>query len=174
MGDYAYGEIQLGGKINQENGRKLIGLLSGEEALSVYRERIVESGDCLADFVDAGGKLSFTSDRARNGEFADIEQFCKANGLSFIRTSDAFGEWDAEMVVHTPESTNTFIVNANGAIMVHSDYIKQIKQKLELPMRSSITASYLARSMGNAIAEVIDLLDKLCPPEIEIPKFESC
>ena len=89
MADCFWGSIEIGGSLPRSKVK---------DFLKAIKEDVVEEVD--SDFIEENmdeETLSFEDDQARKGEFGDTESFCTDNGLSFVRQSDAYSEYSAEV-----------------------------------------------------------------------------
>jgi hypothetical protein len=61
-----------------------------------------------------GHMLDLSYSQAAYGQFADLEEFCAANGIAFDRHSDGHDEYDAEICRYRPGMRDAFVSYASG------------------------------------------------------------
>ena len=119
MSDHFPGSIEIGGELPRAKLEEFIAALTndGPGLGAVYEEggateeeyrRFIENDESRT------GSITFSDPEARYGMFDNIEPFCAANDLVFVRRSSSHHEFDAELVWSTPNLDNHVTVWANG------------------------------------------------------------
>jgi len=163
MADNAWAEITIGGNLIAEKVGDLTKILNNECGY------LLEEDKTLNDHLYQGN-LYFENSEAANGEFKELEEFCKENKLSFIRTSDAFYNW--------LNSNNRAIITVN-TIKEILEVLKSIPTIEEAPLyinendEKGILSKYLLEHRKvDPVAYMKKRIEDLCPTVPELPPFK--
>jgi hypothetical protein len=132
MSDYFPGSIEIGGKVPKALAQELVdavvnaGAAEGDDWGGEGWEPETPE-DLLKSAKESGGTLRLCNDQARYGEFDELEEFCRLNGIAYSRHSDAKYEYDAENVEFRPgmEGPETFFSNSSSNVQISQDEIKR-------------------------------------------------
>ena len=191
MSDRFSGEIWIGGQVSRPktgyccerdapsvlNG--LIGEIDAAGVSHAWGDAFVSVSCCgplseteLLQYLD-DGLLYFCNDQAVNGEFQELEGFCRENGIPFRRVSNHYCEYDAEEVIFVPGHDEiTRIVGAGCKPLVDGDKVREVIKTLTESMNRRRVATSGSRPDGWLATHVLEPLKRLCPDIPTIPKFE--
>lgn len=161
MSDRLCGCITIGGQLKRADLDAFLAAVTGTGASHEWGE---------ADFAPANeqellegltdGRLVLRDDQARFGEFTELEEACRALGLSYQRHSEGKYEFDPEVVDWRPGMSEPLIrMGSNDdevTTFVRADYVRQAIDLLET---------------GGA-KRALALLREVCPTVSEVPVFE--
>jgi len=102
MADYMAAHIEIGGKLARCKLNKLLSLIE-ELSAEDYGSSALNQG-YLQTCADEKKPLALYDDQARYGEFAELEQFCIANNLTFKRHSSPKYEYEGQIRFFSPDS----------------------------------------------------------------------
>lgn len=82
--------------------------------------------------LEADGSIKFYGE-GRYGKFDDLEEFCVSHGLTFIRYSDAYAEYDADVEWWGPgmETTRNQTCDNEYNPTIRAAYIKDMMRDIE-------------------------------------------
>jgi len=203
MSDYFSGTIEIGGQLPASELPFFIQAINNETNLNLkeeIKEDIspkefldlldgTENIDDMQEIIQNGGSLRFFVSEARYGRFEDIESFCVRNGLTFIRYSEAYGEYEADIEWWQPGMEQSCIrfCDNYGHITIRAERIRETIESVkrfnpkEAPLYLNETApddvnAFLAKwSLKNewdAMEALKARLDYLAPRPPEVGKFE--
>jgi len=131
MGDYFSASIEVGGPMTKPTLDALVAAIvtdgpsigddygGGDPGEQEYR-------DAIAEAAAANEPLKLCDEQARSGTFESIEEFCEKNGLAFVRSSEAYCEFGAEIVWFQPGMKQTdFVVSVSGDACISVDDIRE-------------------------------------------------
>jgi hypothetical protein len=175
MSDNFCGQIWIGGKISSAVAEALIAEINRSEAplewgdAAVKLSSIAELHQCIeADSAESGHPvLRFRDAQAHNGVFEGLEMFCRDNGLTYVRDSEAHCEYPGEEVWWEPgmDGPDYRYVDPGTAPVITTESIWPVKELLEAALNNSSSWKKQVQSALNKLNE----LDK-SPPSL--PKFE--
>ena len=176
MADSYWAEIKIGGQLKKD----LV------EALTKILDELCLLGDenNPEDFV--GKVMSYEDCEASNGRFKELEEFCEANNLSYVRNTSDYDEYEACISWWTPENGNYTILDKECYQVLRTDTIKEaieatktIQSIESAPIYindTSILGVYAKYVMENNKLDAMDFLEKriaeLSPTPPELPVFE--
>ena len=130
MSDNWAASIEIGGSIPKVWVKNLVQHLVEDNAQLEWGPCAGDE-DLLAAIQEAsknGTTLTVYCDQARNGQFEETEKFLRHNNMSFRRHSDAYIEYDAEIVLywHDKFGTQDIVVPSNqeGHVFFSLPYLK--------------------------------------------------
>lgn len=128
----------------------------------------------LLQYLDNEGFLYFCNDQARNGEFWELEEFCRENNIPFRRISNHYCEYDGEEVIFVPGHDEiTRIVGANCKPLVDGDQVRKALEELDRANWESGPIEYGFLGVPEVrFRNAMESLKRLCPDIPTIPKFE--
>jgi hypothetical protein len=103
MADRFPAQIEIGGKISPDCLQDLFALASDENCTFNFDESITPF-ETFVGHIRQHKTLTLTDDEACYGTIEEIEQFCRAHHLTFVRHSDGRYEWNAELVWWSPQT----------------------------------------------------------------------
>lgn len=190
MSDRFAAQIWIGGKVSNterlypdDEGDKttilagLIAALNEDGASHDFGDTTIDPNctdwDQLAKYLDENFLLNLKCDQICNGEFAETEQFCIDNDISFDRWSDHYCEYDAENVYFRPGMSIPVMTYANSCEREVVDG-KCVRKGMDLV--NEFNANYNASDKASdwaKLEEGLRYLRDACPelpPKLE--KFE--
>ncbi len=110
MADRVSASIILGGTLSASDFTELVEII-GNEALSIDWE-----GEPFAPHQRVIGRpLSLCDHEVAWGRFAELESWCAAHGLPFVRSSGGYGnDWGPERVVSAADGTQVSYATTEG------------------------------------------------------------
>ena len=156
MSDRFNGQIWIGGEISRTKCHQddpetpiLCKLMSEINASGGSHEW----GDAQADIADEAGiaqyihddlgVINLKHDQARNGEFEELEDFCRENDIPYCRVSDSYCEYQAEEVWWLPGMA-TFeqrYLDADEKHIITAESLQPIKALLEAALSNILSAA---------------------------------
>lgn len=109
MAEYFQGNIEIGGRLCDDSRRELVDLVLAEGMMSDWGSDNLEEAQVFELIVEAiqGGKsLKLYSDGASYGRFESLEKFCKDEGLTYVRYSSGYDEFQPEVSWYGPGMDN--------------------------------------------------------------------
>ncbi len=173
MADCFPGEITIGGKVPAALLEEFLGELNSTGAkVGAYdgAEFVAKTAADLRQVLDESGRLFLASDRAPNGQFAELEDFCVRHGIPFDRHSDARHGFKAENVMYRPGMKRPAEVpNDSGDVLLRAETVRPLAKEVA----RLVTARLTQEKLLAAATRVIRHLYSLLPPEIEpLPRLE--
>lgn len=193
MADQIAGQIWIGGQVSRRlkvaKGScftVLEGLIGEINSANVSHAW----GDANADIEDDAGLLKyliedglgdgwlyFCDDEARNGEFEELEAYCRKNGIPFRRVSDSCAEYDAEEMLFIPPGWNTssgcdltWIVSASCNPVVDGEKVREALELFKTAIQR--TGGPILNHGSIPFQSAMGILRELCPEIPDLPKFE--
>lgn len=186
MADCFWGSIKIGGKINKKDlplflaALKYDCLISGEDP----KETDIEDAR-----DEDNGFLFFEDSEAHCGMFDRVEETCRNLGLVYVRQSDSYGEYDAELDWFDENRKEvTLLTDKEGWPIIRYQNLKELINALdklrtidEAPLlmeNGNNTEKKLAKyfmSAGDVPDPITYLkvyLNKAAPEEPTVPRFE--
>ena len=122
MGDRVSASITIGGRLPVALVDDFVSLLKAERLSTEWGGELFDREQLPQD-----EPLRLFAQEVRNGEIADVEDFCCANVLPFVRWSGASGSFDAEIVVWTGEGErHSFTADDNENIVLGADEARDL------------------------------------------------
>ena len=106
MADYFYGKISVGGTLKRADLPDFLDCVKHDYS----DEEVNNEKELLAH---TSGTLELSSTNARHGQYANIEEFCRAHDLSYHRSSEHYGEYTSERVTWSPGMLEPAVTPAN-------------------------------------------------------------
>lgn len=141
MSDHFPGEIHIGGPIPQAILQELI-RASASEGVSLEGYGGPDaSNDDLRKAFQEGAIVRLYADQARYGMFADLEKFLVKRRIHFDRSSEAFCEYNAEVVRYRGgKETVALPADQSGHVVLHWEEVLGILDDSSLNDRAKLDA----------------------------------
>jgi hypothetical protein len=174
MADRFPGEITIGGKVPATLLQEFLGELNSTSAkVGAYdgAEFVAKTAADLRGVLDENGHLFLADDRAPNGQFAELEDFCVRHGIPFDRHSDARHGFKAENVTYRPGMKRPAEMPSDdsGDALLRAETVRPIAKELARLVTTKLTREKVLAAAKKVIRHLYSLL----PPEIEpLPPLE--
>ena len=131
MADTFPGKIEIGGLVPQKCVEELIGEIV-ETCGSLDEYGLPEvTQDQVQQALREKCVLTLCHEQARYGEFEELEGFLLENGIHFNRHSNAYCEFDAEMIFYRGDDVSWFPSTQPGELLLlHSDVAEILQKKI--------------------------------------------
>ena len=128
MADYMAAHIEIGGKLARCTLNELLSLieeLSAEDYWSSFPNQ-----EYLQKCTDENKPLALYDDQARYGEFAELEEFCIANNLTFKRHNSPKYDYEGQIRFYSPDSGDKIIgATDDGELYLKLSELKEYHDK---------------------------------------------
>ena len=171
MADRFPAEIYIGGKVPESKITNLILEINSQCVRSAYGNAIVEIADPEEDFqkakselleylLDERGFLFFCDDKARWGEFDDLERFCAMNEIDFTRSSSGYYEHSAEMAEYRKgmDDVCSCMATEQGNKLIQADVVQDLLDTTEVFEKNPGNAYHYQDKILEAREEVIKVM----------------
>ena len=129
MADYFPGKIEIGGVVPRHCVEELIAeIVETKASLDEYCQAEVTE-EALKNAIEKKKILTLCQDQARYGEFEELEGFLLDNGIHFNRHSDAYYEFDAEMIFFRGDDVSWFPSTQPGELLLLHCDVEEVLQK---------------------------------------------
>lgn len=151
--DRASTSILIGGQLSEDLLQDLCDAIETDNAALNWEGTPVGSAADLLQNLPTKGPLTIFKEEALFGQLDEIEMFCRERGLTYVRSCDATGEFDAELVWWMPGMTDPVhrigTKGGNAAIAV-----------------AELRAAISAGTPEDKLSAVSALIEAASPPEV--------
>lgn len=134
MGTYFPAKIEIGGKLKRADLDDFLDAANKAGVGFDYADEENIDADKLMAHLEAGPpeSLNLYSSSASWGRFENLENWLDSYGLPWIRHSDAYAEYNADVTVSFPdEETYTLPTDAGGDLVVSMSEVKAALEALK-------------------------------------------
>lgn len=189
MSDRYPAQIRIGGQVSRTAKSKsypdetvfeaLLGAIAASGVSSEYGDAPVEPNaeNALLDLVEDGW-LRLCDDQAVNGEIPELEEFCREEGIPYNRNCCAYGGYPGEDVTWLPgmKKPLTILETDDGHEQVDGAEVRRalvlLRQYIDWVINSVGIETQTSRVATAARDSAMQLLERLCPEQLVVPKFE--
>ena len=131
MADYFPGKIEIGGTVLRPCVEELIAeILETKSSLDDFGAAPVTQ-ESLKQALKKKQVLTLCNDQARWGQFEELEGFLIENGIHFNRHSEAYCEFDAEMIFFRGDDVKWFpATQFCELLLLHCDVVEVLQKEI--------------------------------------------
>ena len=162
MADRYNASIRIGGTIDRNNDSKadpeisalnmLVALINGADVSHEFGDAVAVicegEDDALLAYTDDNGLLEFKGEQVPNGEFTEIEEFLREQGIPYNRSTCAYGGFMGEDVYYLANGRERETSDTSGPFVYMRTPLESGEEIVPADMRK-FEEETLSKAQGN-------------------------